>query len=395
MSKKRVLIVGGGFAGIKVALELSKDKRLQISLLSNRSTFRFYPSLYTTVTGGLPEESSIPLNNILGDKPIRIIIGEAVQLDRKERTIITSRIDSYRYDILIMALGVVTNFKGIKGIEQYAFSIKSVEEVVRFKAHLHQQLIDEHKPDLHYVIVGGGPTGVELAGVLPGYIREIMGKHGIKHKAIHIDLVEAEPQLMLNIIKKETSDKITKRLHQLGVKLHVGKIVQGETANSLSFDGHPITTRSVVWTAGVTNHPFFKVNNFTINGNGKVAVDSHMQAEQNIYVLGDNADTPYSGMAQTGLHDAMYVSSYIFDQLDNKKTADYKPEKPVYIIPVGPHWAAVQWGNVQLYGWIGWLLRKTVSLQAFHYYEPWWRATEQWIKEFETVETCPVCASRM
>lgn len=394
MRKKRILIVGGGFAGIKAALELSQDKRLQVSLLSNRPYFRYYPNLHVDNAGGIPEESSIPLNNILKDKPVRILFGEAVQLDRQKRTVITSRIDSYQYDVLIMALGVVTNFRGVRGLEQFAYSIKSNEEVARFKSHLHQQLIDEHKPDLNYIIVGGGPTGIELAGALPGYMKRIMKQHNIKNKAVHIELIESAHQLMPSLSEK-MSDHLCKRLRQLGVKLSLAKTADGETAYGLKVSGRMINSHTVVWTAGVTNHPFFKVNKFKINDNGKVKVDEHLQAEPNIYVLGDNADTLYSGMAQTGLHDAIYVSSVISQRLDNKPIESYKPEKPVYVVPVGPHWAAVQWKNIRLYGWLGWVIRNLAEIAAFHYYEPWWKASEQWIKELETVETCPVCASKM
>lgn len=394
MRQKHVLIVGGGFAGIKTALELSADKRLQVSLLSNRPTFRYYPGLHVTTTGGIPMESSIPLNNIISHKPVKLIIGEAVQLDRQNRTLITSQIDSYRYDILILALGVVTNFWHIKGLEQNAFSIKSNEEVIRFKKHLHQQLIDKRKPELNYIVVGGGPTGIELAGALPGYLQKIMDRHNIKHRAVKVELFEADKNLMPQM-PTSMSKRVAKRLRKLGVKLYLGKSVEGETADRLQVKGKSIPSHTVVWTAGITNHPFFRVNKFKINHNGKVVVDEHLQAEENIYVLGDNADTPFSGMAQTGLHDAMHVSANIIRQLDGKAIKDYKPEQPVYVIPVGPYWAAVNWGKLKIYGRVGWVLRQTFGLVAFHYYEPWWKASEQWIKEFETVENCPICASQI
>ncbi len=394
MSQKRVLIVGGGFAGIKAALELSADKRLQVSLLSNRPTFRFYPGLHLATAVDTPTEASIPLESIIGNKPVKLIIGEAVQLDRRKQTIITSRIDSYRYDILIMALGVVTNYGEIKGLEQYAYSIKSTEEVLRLKAHLHKQLIEDHKPDLNYIIVGGGSTGIELAASLPGYLKEIMNRHKINHHAINIRLISAASRLMPEM-PDVMSTKITKRLKNLGVKISLGQTVKGETAEKLHINGKSISSHTVVWTAGVTNHPFFRVNNFVINKNGKVKVDVYLQAEENIYVLGDNADTAYSGMAQTGMHDAAHVSANIIRQLDRQLQNTYKPEQPVYIIPVGPRWAAVKWRTLKFYGRIGWSLRNICELIAFHYYEPWWKATELWIKEFETVETCPVCASRM
>lgn len=95
-----------------------------------------------------------------------------------------------------MALGVVTNFFNIKGLEEFAYGIKSLEDAEKLKIHLHQQITDEGKPDLNYVVVGGGPTGIELAGALGDYVKYICQKHGIKRRAVHVDLVEAAPRLV-------------------------------------------------------------------------------------------------------------------------------------------------------------------------------------------------------
>src|SRR5664279_3295728 len=95
---------------------------------------------------------------------------------------------------------------------------------------------------------------------------------------------------------------LQKRLRRLGVKLYLNQTVQAETADALMISGHAIDSHTVVWTAGVINHPFLKANGFALNEHGKVVVDKQLQAEPGIYVIGDNADTPYSGMAQTALY---------------------------------------------------------------------------------------------
>ncbi|HXE10328.1 MAG TPA: FAD-dependent oxidoreductase, partial [Verrucomicrobiae bacterium] len=138
MSKtERVLVVGGGFGGVKAALELAEDSRFQITLLSDDTDLRYYPTLYHTATGGKRANSSIPLARIFEDRNVTLATGRAVALDRKAKTVTTEDGTAFGYDSLILALGVVTNYFGIPGMQEYSYSIKTQTEVSRFKAHLH------------------------------------------------------------------------------------------------------------------------------------------------------------------------------------------------------------------------------------------------------------------
>ena len=386
----KVLIVGGGFGGVKAALELSKDPRFNVTLLTDRPYFRYYPRLYLTATGGRSSESSIALSDIIDGKPIKLEIGSAQKIDRDSKQVITDKGEKYHYDTLIMALGVVTNFFGIKGLEEFAYGIKSLEEISKLKAHIHDQLTATHQPDLNYIIIGGGPTGIELTGELPHYLKRVMKNHGIAHRAIHIDLVEAAPKLIPRL-PSDTSRAVARHLRQLGIKLYLGKTVQAETADALMVDGKPITSHTVIWTAGVTNHPFFKANNFSLTDRGKVNTNTQLLAEPNIYVIGDNANTMYSGLAQTALYDAVFVANSLKRQADHKKPKSYRPKAPVSVIPVGPRYAAVVWGQLRFYGLLGYILRELADLKAFHDYEPWWKAGLEWLTEFGSEESCPTC----
>lgn len=392
MKRQKVLIVGGGFGGIKAALELAHDKRFAVTLLSKDLNFRYYPTLYHTATGGVTRQSNIQFSDLFADLPVTLIQGEAITLDRKNKSLTLSDGRIYTYDTLILALGVVTNYFGIPGMEEFSFSIKSIEAANAFKRHVHRQLIDEHKPDPHYVIVGAGPTGIELAGALPQYIREVMKSHDIRHRAVHVDLIEAAPRLLPRF-PKDTSRLIARRLRRLGVKIYTGQAVQGLAADSLTVGGKPIRSHTVIWTAGVTNHPFFKTNNFQLTNRGKVVTDMYLQADDGIYVIGDNANTPYSGMAQTALYDGTYVARNLIRQADGKDPKGYAVKKPITVIPVGERWAAVLWGHTHIYGWLGWVLRSAADFVGFHDYEPWWKAGRQWLTEFESEESCPACLS--
>ncbi|MEO5627842.1 MAG: hypothetical protein ABIQ89_03050, partial [Candidatus Saccharimonadales bacterium] len=132
-------------------------------------------------------------------------------------------------------------------------------------------------------------------------------------------------------------------------------------------------------------------NDFVLTPNHKAEVNEYLLAEPSIYVLGDNADTQYSGVAQTALYDAVFVANNLRRQANGKKPKVYKPKLPIYVTPTGPHWASVIWGKVHLYGRLGWILREVADLIAYHDYEPWWPATLRWRAMRDTHESCPIC----
>ena len=229
MSKKeRVLVVGGGFGGVKAALELAEDpQHFEVTLLSDSAELRYYPTLYHTATGGKRSNSSIPLVTLFASKSVNLIQGTAQTLDRKAKTITTAEKQVIPYDTLIIGLGVVTNYFGITGLPEYSYSIKTQAEVQRFKKHLHKQMVDDHQPDLHYAIVGAGPTGIELAGALPGYLRHIMKNHGVAPpRNLHIDLIEAAPRLLPRF-PRDASRTISRQLKRLSIKLYLKSAVPG------------------------------------------------------------------------------------------------------------------------------------------------------------------------
>lgn len=390
--KTKVLILGGGFGGIKAALELSDNDHFAVTVVSDQKNFRYYPALYEMATGGNPTAASIPLSEIFTNKNLELIQDSAKKLDRESRKVECASGKEYDYDILVVALGVVTNYFGIKGLKKYSYGIKTLEEAQELRGHLHQLIEDEGRPDLSYVVVGGGATGVELAGALPSYLRHIMKKHGVPAKKINVDLVEAESRLMPRM-PKTYSRTVQTRLRKLGVELRLNQKVEGETADRLMLGDQPILSQTVIWTAGVTNHPFCAANKFGLSPNGRAAVNELLQAEDDIYIIGDNADTQYSGLAQTALHDGIFVANNLQRLARGDRPLPYKPRRPIYVTPVGPRWAAVQWGRVRIYGQVGWLLREAADLVAYHDLQPWWPAYKHWVAANSHIETCKVCAN--
>lgn len=394
MAKQAVLIVGGGFGGVKVALELADDPRFDITLISKHTDFRIYSTLYRTATGGSKDIASIPLVELLADKGVTLHHDIVVSLDRQAHTVTTEAKQTFSYNALVLALGVETNYFNIQGLEEFSYGIKTPKEAETFKRHLHKQLMDEGKPDLNYVVIGGGPTGVELAGMLPSYIRKISKAHKLPRRAIHVDLAEAAPRLLPRM-PKDVSRAVARHLRSVGVQVHLNKKVEAQTADALMINGKPIRSHTVVWTAGVTNRPFFRDQGFQLAKNGRVRVDQFLQAEPGIYVVGDNADTPYSGMAQVAITDAEYVAENLKRLADHKEAQPYTAKKPIYVIPAGPSWAAVLWGSVRIYGRVGWWLRRAADFMAYRDFEPWYKAAGDWVSDRKSEDLCPTCNDKL
>ena len=391
--KQRIVVVGGGFGGVKTALELSAHPdKFEITLVADKPDFWYFPTLYNTATGGARSQSSISLKELFHGKHVKIVEGKAVTLDRVAKTISLADKTIVPYDRIVLALGVVTNYFGIPGLEEFAYGVKTIAEAEELKKWLHQQIVDEGKPDLNYVIVGGGPTGIELAGALGHYLKFIMKNHGISDRPVHIDLVEGNKHLLPRM-PRAVGRAVERRLRRLGVTLYLGKAVEGETADALTVSGKSIRSHTVVWTAGQANNPFFSVNNFAISPRKKVVVDEFLRAEKDIFVVGDNAETEYSGMAQTAVYDAEFVADNLRRDAEKEPKLAYRPKKPVYVIPAGPYWSAVEWGNVHLYGKLGWFLREAGDFVAFTDIESPVEAVEQWAHVFQHQHLCTTCGN--
>lgn len=390
MAKHSIVIIGGGFGGIKTALELCEDKRFRVTLITKRTCFRYYPTLYRTATGGKRMISSIPLESIFKGKPVNILQDEVITLDRAKHEVQTKVGHIVAYESLVLALGVETNYFGISGLKELSYSIKTVRGAEKLKKHIHDQLLDNDRPEKNYVVIGGGPTGIELAGALGSYVKSVMKHHKIRERNFHVDLIEAAPRLLPRM-PKDISWQVKRRLKRLGVRLYLKSAVQAQTADALMIHNKAIRSHTVIWTAGITNNPFFRENGFQLTGQGKVRVNQYLQHEPGIFVIGDNADTPYSGMAQTALHDGSYVAGYLKSMANHEQPDPYVAKKPIYVFPGGPGWAAVLWGKVRLYGRLGWLLRSLADLVAYHDFEPWKMATKRWVATEQEEYNCHVC----
>lgn len=372
----QVIVVGGGFGGVKAALELSKNKKTQVTLISDRPDFQYYPALYSTATGGSHLQSWVPLGEIFANHDnVTLILDTVTGIDKAAQTITTESGAVHTYKRLVLALGSVTTYFGIEGLDHYAYGIKSHDEITRLKQHLLRDFSTPNGADKHFLIIGAGPTGVELASSLGTYLKHLQEKFNKPQAHASISIIEAAPRVLPRMSEK-ASKKVERRLKSLGIHVELNKKVEAATADTLIVSGRPIKSHTVIWTSGVANNPFFAANadQFNLAPNGRVIVDKHMRADKHVYVIGDNAVTPFGGLAQTALHDGIYVAKQIL----GKSNKPYKAKQPPVVVPVGEGWAIFEYKWIRFGGWLGALVRQAADFVGYRDILPFGQALGTW-----------------
>jgi NADH dehydrogenase len=376
-----ITIVGGGFGGVKTALELAENPKNHITLISDKPDFQYYPALYSAATGHSHLESWVPLGEIFAGKNNVVVRLDSIEkISTKDKRLTGKSGVEYTYERCVLALGSVTTYFNIKGLDTYAYGIKSADEIKELKHHIYNEIAEKHTAEKHYVVVGAGPTGVELAAALGLYIRRLCEHYDVAEDVIQIDLIEASPRVLPKM-NEHVSRRVTKRLEKLGVKIQVGKAVESENADEIMVSGKPIKSQTVIWTSGVMNSPFYQQNEdqFKFAPHGRVAVDQYMRAADDVYVIGDNAATLYTGLAQTALHDAKFVARNIAREQRGQRPREYKAVMPILIVPVGDRWSAFEWhGRIRFYGWVAAIFRRAADFLGYSDMLPLGQALGVW-----------------
>ena len=400
---KKIIIVGGGFGGVRCALDLAKKKlpNIKIVLISDRSHFEYHAALYRVVTGHSPLEVCIPLRDIFDGSDVEIIEDSISGVELEERQLRGRSGSRYSYDFLVLALGSETAYFNIPGLKELSFGFKSIHEALILKRHLHelftaceQATAEEKVCAAHIVIVGGGASGTELAGDLAVYTRKLAKKHRLKPSLVTIDLIEAAPRL-LPALPEDISTRVKKRLHNLGVNIFLNRVVVEEEVEKVYLKDMEMKTKTVIWTAGAKpNHLYSKIKGLLLDKKNRVIVDAFLQAKgiNNVFILGDAAATLYAGMAQTAIRNASFVAETIIKKSHGRPVEVYKTKKPFYAIPVGPGWAAAAIGNHQFYGRLGWWLRRLADFRFFLSVLPFKKALLAFQNGKTLCESCSICS---
>jgi NADH dehydrogenase len=373
------VIVGAGFAGVSAALELAKNKTGRVTLVSDEPYFLHHATLYATATGRNRAESVLPLIDIFKDCPnVEIVQDKLVSLDTHRKLAICKK-SQYNYDNLVLAIGTVTTYFGVKGMAQHSFGIKTLEQIKKFNKHIHDSVAVDRHIDRNYVVVGAGPTGVELAGALQEYLTSLKASYKIKKAKVRVSIAEAAPRVLPGS-SKTASRKVHKHLEKLGVHINTNQRVESIDDEFVTINGKKIPTETVIWTCGVKNNPFFAKHTdvFRIAKNDRVAVDDYLQTHKNIFVVGDNSDVKYSGMAYPAIRTGQFVAKTIHRKHLNKKIRPFRPIKPASATPVGESWAYVEWFRVYVAGRTGYALRRLIELYGYTHILPFKDALSVW-----------------
>lgn len=393
-AKKKVLIVGGGFGGITTIRRLANNPNIEITLITDQPIFRYGATVWRAATGYEKAQAYIPIAELLKRfTAVKVVYETAKTIDKMKREVKTTAGNTYSYDYCVIGLGMVTNYFGLKGIEENSYTIKSSEGLDKLRTHLHQEILEDGVLDKNYVVIGAGPTGVELAAGLRSYLKKVAKRHNLKRSRVNVELIEAAPRV-LPTLHPHASWLANRQLRKLGVMTLPKHHVQSETPNYLVVDKRKIPTKTVVWTAGVSNNPFFAANpsQFLINERGKILVNGYLQAADNLFVIGDNAATPYSGLALTAIHNAKYVARCI-NRLSQERSLPnpYRPSYPLTIIPVGDNWAVLQWKRFVMSGRVVSAMRLVLDLIGYQYVMDWSQAWRLWRRLNVEEERCRSC----
>lgn len=394
---KHIVIAGGGFAGVRLARKLRKQKNIHITLVNDSDNFRYSPALYRAVTGFKMGMARLPIEWMLIDSSnVNFIKGKVTGISEPKKQLVLEDGQKISYDQVVFALGAVNSYFGIDGLNDYSYGVKTFSEAMELKSHMHDSLVGgAETADENFVIVGAGPTGVELAGALSTYLLRIARKHRLKHQHIRIYLVEAGPWILPQM-NERASQSVRKRLEKLGVEILTHTAVQAETVSKLKTSEGVIESKNVVWAAGMRNNPFFKNHPsvFTLDKRGYVAVDKHLQSGANIYVCGDNAATIYSGLAETAVSHADFIAKDIVAKLDHSDRPNHYEKSPIQVVPVGGKWAVLQHRSFVASGRLIIFVRRLADIVGYTNILGVVKAITIWSNTNKTEEYCSTCESK-
>jgi len=370
-----VVIIGGGFGGLNVARQLV-DKPVDILMLDKHNYHTFQPLLYQVALGSLESESiAFSLRkNFGGQKNFRFRIAEVSKINPEKNTIDTT-IGEIAYDYLVIATGSTTNFFGNKDVEHYAMPMKSIPEALNLRYLIFQNLEEavlqkikeEREPYLTFVLVGAGPTGVELAGAIAEFRNYVLEKDYPELKKDHVKIYLADfmPRV-LGPMSEQASQASAEYLKKLGVELLLNAKVENYDGNVITFEGgKSIKTKNVIWSAGVMGVIPDGFSKDIIQRGNRLQTDSlcRVAGSQNIFAIGDVAamitnETPkgHPGVAQVAIQMGNNVGKNILHIINGETTEPFKYNDKGSLATIGRNKAVADLGKIKFQGFFAWLI---------------------------------------
>lgn len=380
-----VVIVGGGFGGLGAAKALGKAPA-RVTLIDRNNHHLFQPLLYQVATSVLsPGQIGWPIRDLLRKQTnTTVILGEVTGVDAAQRSVLVNSVDRQQvhvnYDFLILATGASHNYFGHNEFAQFAPGLKNLADAVAIRNKILQafeQAEAEEDPTRHrdlltFVLVGAGPTGVEMAAAISVLIRTILRSEfrrvdPLTARVVLVDMADH----VLGTFAPALSEKAKERLESLGVELRLGHAVDRIDAEGVLVNGERIASKTVIWTAGVTPSPVGKWLGVETDRAGRVKVEGDLSVKihPEIFVVGDTASAmqdgkPMPGVAQVAMQGGRYVGKLIRRRLQQKSAPrPFRYFDKGNMAVVGKGFAIIQSGKIRLSGFVAWLAWAFVHLR--------------------------------
>jgi NADH dehydrogenase FAD-containing subunit len=379
-----VVIVGGGFAGLSAAKALRKAPA-RIVLIDRANHHLFQPLLYQVATSVLaPGQIASPIRNILRkQRNVTVVMGEVIGLDADNKRVFADSVDRkgvpLQYDYLILATGATHSYFGHNEFENYAPGLKSLADAVAVRNKILQafeQAEAEEDPAAHrnlltFVLVGGGPAGVEMAGAIAVLVRNSLRSEfrRVDPTSARIVLVDRSNRI-LSAFSEDLSRAAKERLEKLGVEVRLEQGVDQIDADGVIVKGERIASKTVIWTAGVAPSPAGKWLNAETDHAGRVRIqpDLTVPGHSEIFVVGDTAaleqdGKPLGGVAQVAMQQGRYAGESIHRRMTGKSAPrPFRYFDKGTMAVVGQGYAVLESGKLHLKGILGWMAWASIHI---------------------------------
>ena len=380
-----VVVVGGGFGGLYAARVLA-GKPVRVTLLDRRNHHLFQPLLYQVATAALnASDIAAPLRSVLRHaKNITVLMAQVDRVDLADRCLVLDR-GEIRYDAVILAVGASHSYFGHEDWEQYAPGLKSLEDAleIRRRVLLAYELAErehdaaEREALLTFVVVGGGPTGVELAGALAEIARRTIARdfRSIDPTAARVLLLEGGPRV-LAAFPEPLSRRAQESLERIGVEVRTRSVVTQVTADAVWLGGEQIRTRTVLWAAGVAASPLNRTLGVALDRSGRVSVEPDLSIPKHpeafaigdMSVVHDTSGTALPGLAPVAMQQGARAADNVLRRLSGRPTRPFRYHDRGIMATIGRAAAVADIRGLRLSGliaWLAWLLVHITFLIGF------------------------------
>ena len=368
----RVVVVGAGFGGLTAARELAKLP-VQVTLVDRTNHHTFQPLLYQVATAGIsPGEIAAPIRWIFRGRPnVEVLMEEVQDFDLSANTVITS-VQKISYDYLVVASGATHAYFGHDEWEPYAPGLKTIEDALEIRRRVllafelaeRQAIETGHQTALNFVIVGGGPTGVELAGTIAEITRLALAHEfrKIDPTTAHIILIEGGPRVLPSY-EPDLSRSAEEQLRGLGVEVHTNEMVTNVRPGAVFMGETKLAAAVTLWAAGVAASPLGEKLGGPIDRAGRVFVnpDLTLPGHSNVFVIGDLATLKdksgkqLPGVAPVAMQEGRYVAHIISSDLRHEARKPFHYFDKGSLATIGRAAAVAQFGKIHISGFLAWL----------------------------------------